>query len=82
MPVFGLPGRWISRDSLERIAFDWNRMAVPIKRADPLDLDSVDQIHAVGGSPQAIPTDRDLVYMAHPMSTMEARTTFAPNFLS
>ena len=27
---------------LERIAFDWNRIAVPIKRADPLVLDSVD----------------------------------------
>ena len=47
--------------ALERIAFDWNRIAVPVKRADPLDLDSVDQIHAPAGSPQAIPTDRDLV---------------------
>ena len=56
-------------------------MAVPIERADPLDLDSVDQI-AVGGSPQAKPTDRDLVYMAHPLATMEARKTFAPNFPS
>jgi hypothetical protein len=25
---------------VERIAFDWNRIAVPIKRARPLDLDS------------------------------------------
>ena len=41
---------------LERIAFDRNRDAVPIKRVNPLDLHSVDQIHAVGGSPQAIPT--------------------------
>ena len=47
--------------TLERIAFDWSRTAVPIKRMNPLDLNSVDQIHAVGGSPQAIPTDRDLV---------------------
>ena len=47
--------------TLERIAFDWSRIAVPIKRADPLDLNSVDQIHAPAGSPQAIPTDRDLV---------------------
>ncbi len=46
---------------LERIAFDRNSDAVPIKRADPLDLDSVDQIHAPAGSPQAIPTNRDLV---------------------
>ena len=29
--------------------------------AHPLVLDSVDQIHATAGSPQAIPTDRDLV---------------------
>ena len=46
---------------LERIAFDWNRIAIRIKRADPLVLDSVDQIHAPAGLPQVIPTDRDLV---------------------
>ena len=47
--------------TLERIAFDWSRIAVPIKRVNPLDLNSVDQIHAPAGSPLAIPTDRDLV---------------------
>jgi len=26
--------------TLERIAFDWNRIAVPIERAHPLDVDS------------------------------------------
>ena len=45
----------------ERIAFDCNRIAVAIKRVNPLDLDSVDQIHVVGGSPVVIPTDHDLV---------------------
>ena len=45
----------------ERIAFDWNRIAVPIKRVNPLDLDRVDQIHAPAVSPHAIPSDRDLV---------------------
>jgi hypothetical protein len=45
----------------KRIAFDWNGIAVPIKCVNPLDLDGVDQIHAVGGSFQAIPTDRHLV---------------------
>jgi hypothetical protein len=49
------------RESVEQIAFDWDRDAAPIKRVNPLDLDGVDQIHTVGGSPQAIPTDRDLV---------------------
>jgi hypothetical protein len=28
---------------------------------NPLDFDSEDHIHAAGGSPQANPTDRDLV---------------------
>ena len=48
-------------DPLERIAVDWNREAVAINRVNPLDLESVDQIHVVGGSPQAIPTEHDLV---------------------
>ena len=48
-------------EALERIAFDRNREAVAINCVNPLDLDSVDQIHVVGGSPQAIPTEHDLV---------------------
>ena len=52
----------LGRSPLERIAVDWNREAVAINRVNPLDLDSVDQIHVVGGSPQAIPTEHDLVY--------------------
>ena len=51
----------ITPKPLERIAVDWNREAVAIDRVNPLDLDSVDQIHVVGGSPQAIPTEHDLV---------------------
>ena len=45
----------------ERIAVDWNREAVAINRVNPLDFNSVDQMHVVGGSPQAIPTEHDLV---------------------
>ena len=33
---------------------------------NPLDLDNVDQIHALGGSPKAILTDRDLVQSRGP----------------
>ena len=47
--------------SIERIAFDWNRDAAPIRCVNPLDFYSGDQIHTVGASPQVIPPDRDLV---------------------
>jgi hypothetical protein len=45
----------------ERIVSDLNRDTVSIRRVNPLDFDSGDRIHALGGSTQAIPTDRDLV---------------------
>jgi len=35
---------------LERIAFDRNRDAVPIKRVNPLELHGGNQIHAIGES--------------------------------
>ena len=49
---------------MSRMIFFGGVIAVPIKRVNPLDLDSVDQIHAPAGPPQAMadhPTDRDLV---------------------
>ena len=55
-----VPGGWIGgrwhdpghiMAALERIAIDRNRGAVAINRVNPLDPNSVDQIHAVGGSP-------------------------------
>ena len=36
--------------AIERIAFDGNLDAVPIKRVNPLELHGGDQIHAVGES--------------------------------
>jgi len=44
---------------LERIAFYRNRDAVAIERAHPLDLNKIDQIHVVGGSLWAKPSDHD-----------------------
>ena len=44
-----------------QIPFDCNRDAVAIKRVNPLDLNKLDQIRVVGGSPWAIVGDLDLV---------------------
>jgi hypothetical protein len=47
-----------------RISFDWNRSAVSVKRVNPLDLNSAEQIHAPAQSPRAKPSDRDLFWWA------------------
>ena len=49
---------------------------------NPLDFNSVDQIHVVGGSPQAIPTEHDLVWYGpvvedRPRSGVEIEPPFA-----
>ena len=44
-----------------RIPFDWNRDAVAIKRVNPLDLNKLNQVRVVGGSPWAIVGDLALV---------------------
>ena len=44
------PGRMKRTFAIERIAFDGNLDAVPIKRVNPLELHGGDQIHAVGES--------------------------------
>jgi hypothetical protein len=57
------------RHNLERIAFDWKCDTAPIKSVNPLDFHRGDQIHNVGGSPQEILPDRDLVYGMEPLHT-------------
>jgi hypothetical protein len=55
------PPRQPLSPSLERIVIRRNRFAVSSDRVNPLYLKEIDQIHTVDGSPQAIPSNRDLI---------------------
>src|SRR3546814_10290318 len=46
---------------LDRIVARWNRAAVPSGNVNPIYPKRVEQIHRVGGSPPAIPSDPDLL---------------------
>src|SRR3546814_8385343 len=46
---------------LDRIVVRWNRGAAPPDNVDPIYFKRVEQIHRVGGSPPAIPSDPDLL---------------------
>jgi len=46
---------------LKRIVIGRNRVAVPSDHVNPLYIKKIDQNHTVGGSPQAIPSDYDLI---------------------
>jgi predicted O-linked N-acetylglucosamine transferase (SPINDLY family) len=52
-------GIWQERT--KRIAVDGNHHSVAIERVNPLETHNIHQVHVVGGSPAAIPTDHDLV---------------------
>ncbi|MDP6806076.1 MAG: hypothetical protein QF902_12235, partial [Rhodospirillales bacterium] len=47
--------------TLERIAVDWNCVAVLINCVNPLYFNGKDQIHVLGGSPGANAGEHDLV---------------------
>src|SRR3546814_5020241 len=46
---------------LDRVVVRWNRAAVPPDNVNPIYFKRVEQIHRVGGSPLAIPSDPDLL---------------------
>src|SRR3546814_16643947 len=50
---------------LDRIVVRWNRGAAPPDNVDPIYFKRVEQIHRVGGSPPAIPSDPDQIGRAH-----------------
>src|SRR3546814_3365504 len=49
------------RRRLDRVVVRWNRAAVPSDHVNPIYFKRVEQIHRVGGSPPAIPSDPDLL---------------------
>src|SRR3546814_8159831 len=57
------PGREqpVEAPQLDRIVVRWNRGAVPPDNVNPIYFKRVEQIHRVGGSPPAIPSDPDLL---------------------
>src|SRR3546814_476075 len=76
----GQPSVKIDDFRLDRIVVRRNRAAVPSDHVNPIYFKRVEQVHRVGGSPPAIPSDPDLLYAVITAATAHACAVSQPSF--